>query len=106
MLLQGVPQGSVLGPLLFKIYLNDFSYLTEVCKFADDTTIFDKDVKDLNSLTIKLEHDSLLATEWFQNNNMKLNQDKSHLLISGYKHENVWAQTGDETIWESNNQSY
>ena len=37
---------------------------------------------------------------------MKLNQDKSHLLISGYKHENVWAQTGDETIWESNKQSY
>ena len=35
---------------------------------------------------------------------MKLNQDKCHLLISVYKHENVWAQIGDETILESNKQ--
>ena len=48
-----------------------------------------------------MEHDSLLAIEWFQNNT-KLNQDKCHLLVSGYKHENVWVQIGDEKIWESN----
>ena len=35
---------------------------------------------------------------------MKLNQDKCHQLVSGYKHENVWAQIGDEKIWESNKQ--
>ena len=35
---------------------------------------------------------------------MKLNQDKCHLLVSGYKHENVWAQIGDEKIWERNKQ--
>ena len=35
---------------------------------------------------------------------MKLNQDKCHLLISVYKHENFWAQIGDETILESNKQ--
>ena len=34
-----------------------------------------------------MEHDSLLATEWFENNHMKLNQEKCHHLVSGYKHE-------------------
>ena len=33
---------------------------------------------------------------------MKLNQDKRQLLVSGYKHEILWAQIGDEIIWESN----
>ena len=105
-LLQEVPQGPVLGPLLFNIYLNDLFYLTEsteVCNFADDTTFF-AGAEDLNSLIKRLEHDRVLAIEWFQNN-MKLNQDKCHLLVFCYKHENVWAQIGDEIIWGSNGQT-
>ena len=81
-------------------YLTEF---TEICNFADDTTFFACD-KDLNSLIKRLEHHRLLAIEWFQYSNMKLNQYKCQLLISGYKYENVWAQIGDEIIWESNEQ--
>ena len=36
-----------------------------------------------------------------RNNNMKLKQDKCHLLISGYQNENVWANVGNEKNWES-----
>ena len=87
-LLLGVPQRSLLGPL-FNIYLNDLFYLTEcnnVCNYADATTFHacDLDLKDL--ITI-LEHDSLLAIEWFQANCIKLNEEKCHLFISGHKHE-------------------
>ena len=107
-LLQGLPHGSVSGPLLFDIFLNDVFFLvdyTEVCNFADDTTFFACD-KDLGSLINRLEHDSFLAVEWFQNNNMKLNEGKCHLLVGGYKHESISAKIGDARIWEPNKQSY
>ena len=52
----------------------------------------------------RLEYDTALAVEWFENNFMKLNQDKCHLLVSGHKHETVWAKIGKTKIWESSKQ--
>ena len=105
-LLLGVPQGSVLGPLLFNIYINDIFYViesTNVCNYADDTTFHACDT-DLSNLVLRLEHDSKIAVEWFDSNCMKLNQDKCHLLISGHKHEIVWANIGNSKTWEGNQQ--
>ena len=99
-LLQGVSQASVLGPILFNVYLNGFFYLTEmtqVCNFADDTTFYVCD-KNLNALINRLEHDTALAVERSENDFIKLNWDKCHVLVSEYKHETVWKKTGEKKI--------
>ena len=76
--------------------------MTQVCNFVDDTTFYACG-KNLNTLINRFEH-TALAVEWFENNFMKLNQDRCHLLVSGHKHETVWAKIGKRKILESNKQ--
>lgn len=79
----GVPQGSVLGPLLFIIYINDicsFMSPNKCVLFADDTTLIcaNKNVTDLaqNSSEILVK-----ASNWFSINKLKLNEDKTQEII-------------------------
>lgn len=98
-----MPQGSVLGPLLFNIYLNDlFFTLNDVCNFADDTTPYVCDLS-LQRVLEQLEHHCDLAINWFDCNFMKLNTDKCHLLVSGHKYEKTWIRVGKDKIWEERN---
>ena len=48
----------------------------------------------------QLEECSELVIAWFQNNYMKLNTDKCHLLVAGHKFEHTWVRVGPDKIWE------
>ena len=99
----GVPQGSLLAPLLFNIYINDlFMFVkdAQICNYADDTMIYACDT-NIESVIITLESDALEIAEWFPNNFMKLNGDKCHLMVFGDKSNDVTLNIGSITIKES-----
>ena len=52
----------------------------------------------------RLEHDSVLDIEWFESNYIRLNEDKCHFLLSGYKHEMIIANVGQSRILGSEKQ--
>ena len=99
----GVPQGSVLGPLLFNIFINDiflFVKNTSVCNYADDTTIYACN-SDIDIIINRLETDSSILTKWFSENYMKLNEEKCHFMIFGNKSKESVVTIGKSTIKES-----
>ena len=73
-----VPQGSILGPLFFLIYISDLSenLKSTVKRFADDTSIFHV-VKDLNTSAEILNHDLTKISEWAYRWKMSFNPDPS-----------------------------
>ena len=81
----GVPQGSILGPLLFLLYINDLpncNLLSDVRMYADDTNLTFAS-KDPNELFSSLTHDLGNLKQWLDSNRLSLNVLKTKCLFTG-----------------------
>ena len=109
-ILFGVPQVSILGPLLFNIFLCDVFFImneTEIASYADDNTPYTS-CQNIDNVIRTLENDSVRLFKWFSNNQMKANKDKCHLLLTnkqgvtmkiGETEKVTWNQTWRQTYF-------
>ena len=81
----GIPQGSILGPLLFLLYVNDLPNVVNhvtVSMYADDTALYYVS-KDVNEVTNKINIDLENVRKWLSSNKLSLNVDKTELMFIG-----------------------
>ena len=78
----GVPQGSILGPTLFSLYVNDLPQISEfnVRLFADDTVLIMSD-RDLQNLNKTANAEVKKIESWLSSNKLTLNHDKTNFML-------------------------
>ena len=83
----GIPQGSVLGTLLFDIFIKSLFLIemeSDICNLADDTTIYPSD-SSIEAVIIRLESYLHRMLQWFTDKGMKANPSKFQIMFLGKK---------------------
>ena len=104
----GAPQGSILGTLLFNIFLCNLFFImkeTNFSSYADDDTHYrtadtiEEVIDTIEEVIKSLERDSTMLFKWFSDNQMKANISKCHLLVN--KKDEVVINLGETEIKNS-----
>ena len=103
----GIPQGTIFGPLLCNIFLRDYLFFimndVEFASYTDDNTpIFVG--YDLNDVILKLQNASKTLFNWFNDNQMKANQDKCNFICSSSVKTSIIIENEQirNSSWEKN----